>query len=340
MKGFFRRWHSWSLCTLGLCSLGACPPAAGQSSAWIAAVDEYVPAPGQFVNTLPEWCEGDDAEAMRAKAETAIAGTTGGMITLGGWGGYVTFHFDHPVVNVPEERDLYIAGNATTGGSEAGIVMVSQDENCNGLPDDTWYELQGSADQDSTNVKYGYLLQYARAGDLQDIPWTDNQGDTGYIKRNAFHAQEYFPSWLDSPLLFNGTRLPNNAYDKSGNGTYWVLKPFRYGYVDNLPNSDTEANTFDIGWAVDPLTRQPVTLPYVDFVRVYTALNQSAGWLGETSTEVTGAKDLHPDAVAGISEVQVENKKRLIYDFDLLGRPVRRSLPPSVPSGPRSILWE
>ncbi len=29
---------------------------------------------------------------------------------------------------------------------------------------------------------------------------------------------------------------------------------------------------------------------------MYTALNQQCGWIGETSTEVGGAIDLHPDA--------------------------------------------
>lgn len=31
-------------------------------------VIDYVPAPGQFVNVLPEWEDGDDSEAMAAKA--------------------------------------------------------------------------------------------------------------------------------------------------------------------------------------------------------------------------------------------------------------------------------
>ena len=52
-------------------------------------------------------------------------------------------------------------------------------------------------------------------------------------------------------------------------------------------------NGFDIGWAVDPETREPVHLPGVDFIRVYTALNQYCGWIGETSTEIFMARDMH-----------------------------------------------
>ena len=72
-----------------------------------------------------------------------------------------------------------------------------------------------------------------------------------------------------------------------------MLPALRYGYVDNLPDNDTTGNSFDIGWAVEPESRTPVHLDYVDFVRVYTAMNQKAGWLGETSTEICGAQDLH-----------------------------------------------
>jgi len=292
-------------------------PLLSQNSPYLAAVDEYVPAPGQFVNTLPQYEEGDDANAMAAKCTEALANNAGGMVTLGAWGGYITFHFDHPIVNVPGERDLYIRGNAVTGGSEAGIVCVSQDLNGNGLPDDEWYELSGSADTDSTAVIYGYELTYQMTDALQDIPWQDNQGEEGWVWRNAFHVQEYFPAWLTSPLSFSGTKLPSNAHDTSGNGTYWVLDAFRQGYVDNLPNTDTLANSFDIGWAVEPVSRTPVMLRSIDFVRVYTGLNQSAGWLGETSTEICGATDLHPNAEAGIRRAKTEETETRL---DLWGR--------------------
>ncbi len=43
-------------------------------SPYIATVYEYCPAPGQFVNAMPEYREGDTAETMRQKAEEAIAG--------------------------------------------------------------------------------------------------------------------------------------------------------------------------------------------------------------------------------------------------------------------------
>ena len=124
-------------------------------SPYISRVWEYMPAPGQFVDTLPEYEEGDDANDMRLKAEEAIAENARGMISLGGWGGYVVFGFDHMVLNVPGAKDLLVLGNTFTNSSEPGIVMVSVDANGNGKPDDEWYELAGSEyNSDKTDQHY------------------------------------------------------------------------------------------------------------------------------------------------------------------------------------------
>lgn len=74
-------------------------------SPYISTVYEYCPAPGQFVNAMPEYREGDTAETMRQKAEEAIAGKMQSGVSLGAYGGYITFGFDHTVVNVPGEYD-------------------------------------------------------------------------------------------------------------------------------------------------------------------------------------------------------------------------------------------
>ena len=265
-------------------------------SKYIQAVDEYMPAPGQFVNTLPE-CTADDTPAsVAAKCTEAIADNNSGLVTLGAYGGYITFHFDHSIANLPGQRDIYIKGNTYAGNSEPGIVMVAEDTNHNGIADDPWYELAGSADTDSAALMvYNYEITYT-PNPLGDIGWTDNQGRSGVVERNTFHTQEYFPLWHDGPLHFSGTLLPRNAEDQSrGTTQYWMLNAFRYGYADNVANTDTLGCNFDIGWAVDN-RRQPVHLDHIDFVRVYSAENQICGWIGETSTEVSGAEDLHLEA--------------------------------------------
>jgi len=276
-------------------------------SKYIQAVDEYCPAPGQYINDVPLYEEGDTPETMARKCTELLANDARHIVSLGGWGGYITFHFDHPVFNVAGERDFAIWGNAYQeyknivygGMNEAGIVMVSRDDNGNHLPDDTWYELRGSCDEDSVGlVDYSYEITYHQ-NPMGNIPWTDNRGESGTIDRNRWHLQEYYPQWLPDGLTFSGTRLPRNGWDSDHSGTYWVLISYRWGYADNHPNTlsdfetpNTEGCGFDISWAVDA-NRRPVSLDFIDFVRVYTGLNQKCGWLGETSTEIQGAEDLH-----------------------------------------------
>ena len=284
-------------------------------SPFISKVYEYCPAPGQFVNEMPMYEPGDTYADIIKKAEESISGKNDIMISLGGYGGYVTFGFDHTVMNVEGEKDFRIWGNAfyelldpskRGGSAEPGIVMVSYDENMNGLPDDPWYELAGS-EYRSPSTKHGYSITYTRpqegktpvpddSGFLTDttyIPWRDSEGTTGYIARNSFHLQDYYPKWVEEDeITFTGTLLAPNGVDLSGTGRYYVLYSYDWGYVDNHPNDYSDLNSFDIGWAVDSKGNK-VNLPGVDFVRVYTGLNQYCGWLGETSTEICRARDLH-----------------------------------------------
>lgn len=284
-------------------------------SPYISRVYEYCPAPGQFVNEMPKYEEGDAYEDILQKAEESISGTNDIMITLGGYGGYVTFGFDHTVMNVAGQMDFRIWGNCfyellqpekKGGSAEPGIVMVSYDTNCNGLPDDEWYEIAGS-EYHSAGTRHGYEITYHRPDpdrritadednsldDIYYIRWEDNAGETGYLAKNIFHNQDYYPKWINSDsLTFTGSLLPQNAEDISGYGAYYVLYSYPWGYVDNHPNEYTDLNSFDISWAVDA-DGNPANLPGIDFVRVYTGVNQYCGWLGETSTEISRAQDLH-----------------------------------------------
>ena len=311
-------------------------------SPYINRVYEYRPAPGQFVNKLPEYELGDTQETMRQKAEECIRGEEKVLISLGGYGGYVVFGFDHTIKNVLGKKDFKIWGNAfyananpnpdasQEGGScEPGIVMVSHDANGNGLPDDAWYELAGSEYGKSETIKNYQLIyhkpdpdkvptpnmNYPFLNDTTYIRWTDNQSNSGYVYRNTFHSQSYYPQWLSvDSLVFAGTKLADNYVDESGEGSYYVQYAYDWGYADNHPNTDDRSN-FDIGWAIDSAGNK-VHLDGIDFVKVYTGVNQYCGWLGETSTEIMGAEDLHfqtPDVQ--IRDIQVHTApKQKVYE--------------------------
>jgi len=288
-------------------------------SRYITQVYEYRPAPGQFINTMPLYETGDTEEIMRTKAQESISGKNDVMVSLGGFGGYITFSFDHTVVNVAGRKDFKILGNAfyaaanpnpdapTDGGScEPGIVMVSLDRNGNGIPDDEWYELAGSEYYKPETVHQYEITYYRPAPDKLPTPkpgtpftdttyvyWKDNQGADGYLTKNVYHRQDYYPEWTNAgQISFSGTKLADNAVDESGNGSYFVQYAYDWGYVDNHPNDQEDKISFDIGWAVDK-NGNKVQLPGVDFIRVYTGVNQQCGWLGETSTELSRAEDLH-----------------------------------------------
>lgn len=303
-------------------------PQPGEATAYVTQVLDYLPAAGQFTNTMPEYEEGDTQEDMNRKVLEAIGNNNRGLVSLGGFGGYVTLGFDHTIENKPGLRDFRVLGNAfysaanpdtgaPEGGScEPGIICVAYDRNKNGRPDeDEWYEVAGSAHEDPAQEPwYGLAREYGNDVSLcagyeityhrpehepateeemeQYIRWEDNQGNAGYLQKNAYHGQPYFPQWVEGDeLTFRGTRLPQNGIDESGLGNYYILYKFRYGYADNETNMGEEAS-IDIDWAVDG-NGQKVSLPGVDFIRIYTGVHQSNGWLGECSTEVMGVEDLH-----------------------------------------------
>ncbi len=326
----------------------------GQNKPYITRVYDFMPAPGQFVNSSPQCEPGDSRATVMARVEKAICGLDSvrrmerldgtiitdtitivkpGLISLGSFGGYVVFGFDHPVVNVAGELDFQVFGNAfgsdslkVSGGScEPGIVMVSRDLNGNGLPDDPWYELAGS-DYSNPRTQKHFTITYYKPDenktpvpdpnsmfitDTEYIRWTSNSVDSlqeGHVARNSFHAQSYWPGWAEGETLtFTGTKLPGNAVNERETGEYWVQYFMGWGYVDNRPDyaygyvsGSQQSNQnlgFNIEWAVDE-AGTPVHLAQVDFIKVYSAMLQQCGWLGETSTEVCGGIDLHPDAVA------------------------------------------
>ncbi|MEZ0129931.1 cell surface protein, partial [Flavobacterium sp. LBUM151] len=171
---------------------------------YIAKVFEFKPAPGQFINDLPAANDGDTPERILTRANSYLAKKNGDLISLGAFGGYVVFGFDHTIVNIKGKRDFRVLGNAfwaeanpnpntelRGGSSEAGVIMVSYDKNKNGLPDDEWFEIEGGGHKMAKTI-HNYEITYHRPDpnkipvpgggtgtvlftDIEYIYWTDNQ---------------------------------------------------------------------------------------------------------------------------------------------------------------------
>lgn len=282
-------------------------------------VVDYSPAPGQFVNTMPEYEDGDTEQTMLDKCTEAL--NTDMLVCLGAYGGSLTVEFDHPVKNL-RGSDLRICGNsyysasaaeaAAYGGSFVlGIVYV-------GVGSDPataqWYELAGW--EYYTGEIHDFEITYhkpqAETGDHSlpgslydnyiywEATWTEDgapRDTTGYHMKNAMHRQCYWPLWKSADkITVKGGLLPGNAKFKSGNGggAGWTLYRYdaeAYGYADASLNTDPYS-TFDIDWAVDS-EGNPVHLEEINYVKVMTYVLQHCTTIGETSTEVGQITDLH-----------------------------------------------
>jgi len=264
-------------------------PITKESSKYLSKVFEYLPAPGQHMNKPTV---GSYEQALKT------VGSISNFVSLGAYGGYIIFGFDHSVIN-NEEHDLAIYGNPSgppSHFSEPGIVMVSRDVNGNGLPDDEWYELAGSEYNKPTTIK-NYEITYYNPKGYANVPWEDNQGRQGVVEINTFNKQEYYPKFIanQESVTFKGTLLPSSW---GQNGSLWINSPFEWGYTDSFSTGDgyhgttRPYNSFDISWAVDK-DGNSVDLKFIDFVKVYTGQNEKGNaMLGEISTEFKGAVDL------------------------------------------------
>ena len=287
-------------------------PKSGASKADWNKVYEYTPAPGQFINeTKTGGFDGSQTtpEAAIAYAESRMSEVDRdgnpypNWVSLGGFGGYIVVGFDHSIDN-SGDYDIGILGNSFSGSSEPGIVWVMQDENGNGLPDDTWYELAGSETGKAETIQNYAVTYYRPSGTMMPVLWIDNLGNSGEIDYlTQFHRQDYYyPLWIESDsYTLTGTCLAPRNYDASGNGSYWVNAEYDWGYVDNFSSidrltgdenatADANANHFKISNAID-FECQPIHLDYIDFVKVQVGVNAKSGWLGELSTEVCGFFD-------------------------------------------------
>lgn len=267
-------------------------------------VYEYRPAPGQFIGDatiggmpVQPSTPGEACEWAMQRMEKGL------FVSLGGFGGYIVMGVDDGIDNA-DGADFAVGGNAflnsgqSSGGSnEPGIIYVMEDSNRNGIPDDTWYELRGSATLDSSTRRDYAVTYYRPRSEASDIEWSDNYGAHGTIDYLALlHRQPYYwPEWIaEDSYTLTGTCL--SALTSLTDSGRWDNSPFPWGYADNIGSdllSDLAGQWigFDISNAIDAEGRS-VILRHVNFIKVQTGVNAKAGPLGEVSTEVCGLRKL------------------------------------------------
>lgn len=266
-------------------------------------VYSYTPAPGQYINEIPvSGTVPSTAEEACTFAESRFE--SGNYLSLGGFGGYVVVGFDHSIEN-DGDYNIQVIGNSFKGSSEPGIVWVMQDENGDGLPNDTWYELKGSEYGKGGEIRDYSVTYFKPSAPAMPVQWTDSEGKTGEVDYlGQYHKQDYYyPNWIQtSSYTLRGTCLPSRTTQDESTG-FWTNGEFEWGYADNFSSIDrltdddnyvatANANHFKISNAVT-FDGKPANLQYVDFVMVVCGVNAKAGWLGEVSPEIFGIKDFN-----------------------------------------------
>lgn len=290
---------------------------------------EYCPAPGQFINTTSY---GTREVANKTAGNNILKPFGRRLVSLGSFGGYIVYGFDKPIKNDkdnPYGVDFTVFGNPFYGSSEPGIVQVMKDENGNGKPDDTWYELQGSDHFLKSTIR-DFSVTFTNPKGLFDVPYVTSGGTKGIVKyMGQFHSQNHYPEAKNFPNIsqdaytLEGTRLRDRTYKK----TIVVNCPFDYGYADNtiinynkskpfIPDNPYTTDVvegyggdaFDINWAVDK-DGNHVVLDEINFVRIYNGLLADGAILGEVSTEVGGVCAAKPDPyLTGATDIIVSSQ--------------------------------
>lgn len=285
------------------------------SSKWISEVIEFRPAPGQFINeymfNARERIRYEFGYGLQSSGENIVGGkstnTLGTGVSLGAWGGYVLYTFDHSVIN-KEGYDFVIFQNSRN--AEPGIVQVSYDRNGNGLPDDEWYEINGSLHNDASTIK-NYKIAYKNPNNYTDAINIDyiGNGETGmyyaaqstnqWVPECGHSGHSHWPVWIkDNTIEFTGTLLDWTFASKNLSGSFGYAKAGAAATdFSNVIDGDTDtasSNKMDLDWA-KKLDGSDVKLKRIDFVRIYTGvIDYSNKATGEISTEVLGSISLTP----------------------------------------------
>lgn len=289
------------------------------------AVHGYITGLCQYANRGNYWGSISKNGKNELTPVTKLIGYTGfsaNGFSLGSLGGYVQYDFSsNPIQNLdtnPYGVDFVVYGNAFNGNPEAAAVQVyAQEVLSDGtLGDYKWYELAGSmyySDSAVRNTTVSYSLTasgdnagvYAAIGNAASTKfspataWFPDDTKLNHVATSGVNnalTNTYITEYTDTTLKFTGvTSIP----DSDSNADY------AFGYADVTPVPSVKDGTpvnpytpytsdkdggdgFDLAWAVDISTGEPVKVNNAKYVRIYSAVLYNTGIFGETSPEITG----------------------------------------------------
>lgn len=284
-------------------------------------------APSSVVSYLPigQYASGQGwgSAAGKFAGKTSLESTG---VSLGALGGYIEFKFDDGITDDPTNPygvDFVVYGNAFNGNPEAGAVQVSE----NGttwyeLAGSKYYDGGFSFDGNKatggkySNVYTGTLrdttVNYTKGSDIQVT--LGGNGPKTFTTATAWWPTvgEYADSVIAAAHQDSNVTVSRTANQLTFGGVTAVqdsntTAEYAFGYADVTPNGSpatygdavnpytpytsgkTGGDGFDLAWAVDISTGQPVNVTgkVFKYVRVYSAVLDNATF-GETSTEVCG----------------------------------------------------
>lgn len=282
----------------------------------------YLPGITQYANR-GDWgsiSTGGDNLLTPATKVKGYKGFAANGFSLGSLGGYVQYDFSsNPIQNLdtnPYSVDFVVYGNAFNGNPEAAAVQVyAQEVLSDGtLGDYKWYELAGSMYYSDSAVRNATVYYTKDNAGLhaavngvthsQDpfttaATWFPTKSDMNHEATSGINntlTNTYITEYTANTLKFAGiTSIP----DSDSNADY------AFGYADVTPVPSVKDGTpvnpytpytsdkdggdgFDLAWAVDISTGEPVKVNNAKYVRIYSAVLYNTGIFGETSPEITG----------------------------------------------------
>lgn len=283
----------------------------------------YLPGITQYANR-GDWgsiSAGGDNLLDPANKIKGYYGFAANGFSLGSLGGYVQYDFSsNPIQNLdtnPYGVDFVVYGNAFNGNPEAAAVQVyAQEVRADGtLGEYKWYELAGSMYYSGSavrNATVSYTLASngaitAKVNDtvhsqnpfVTNAAWFPTKSGMNHEATSGVNnalTNTYITEYTANTLKFTGvTSIP----DSDSNADY------AFGYADVTPVPSVKDGTpvnpytpytsdkdggdgFDLAWAVDISTGEPVKVNNAKYVRIYSAVLYNTGIFGETSPEITG----------------------------------------------------